>query len=108
MISSQEETDTNNAQEEVGKEDTQGDPDKGTDKGKSSHAFSAENPVTLHVIADRNNGPTKDQVVPLETYKYQYALDKSAKRKPTSEWLTTEVSLTIGPHNNAPMTGCRV
>jgi hypothetical protein len=38
-ISSLEEQDTSNVPEEVEKEDTQEDPSKKTDKGKSSHAF---------------------------------------------------------------------
>jgi hypothetical protein len=53
-ISSQEDQDTSNAWEVAEKEGTPEDPSKRTDKGKSSHAFSAGNLVTLQEIADRN------------------------------------------------------
>jgi hypothetical protein len=46
-ISSQEDQDTSNAWEVAEKEGTPEDPSKRMDKGKSSHAFSAGNLVTL-------------------------------------------------------------
>lgn len=58
-ISSQEETDTNNAWEEAGKEDTLEDPSKKTDKGKCSPASFVENLVTSQEIADRNDTAIK-------------------------------------------------
>jgi hypothetical protein len=52
----------------IEKEDTPEDLFREMDKGKSSHAFSAENPVTLCETADRNDitikaphEPTRDQ-----------------------------------------------
>jgi hypothetical protein len=79
-MSSQEEIDTNNESEEVGKGDTQEDPSKGTDKGKSSPASFAESLVTLQGTADRNE-TIKDQTVPLTIPKYLRVPGKSAKKK---------------------------
>jgi hypothetical protein len=69
---------------EVEKGDTQEDPSKETDKGKSSHVSFAESPVTLQGIADKNE-TIKDQTVPPAILKYPRALDKSAKKKATFE-----------------------
>jgi hypothetical protein len=66
--------------EEAAKEDTQEDPSKGTDKGKSSPASFAESLVTSQGIADRNE-ITKDQLVPLAITKYPHVPGKSGKRK---------------------------
>jgi hypothetical protein len=77
-------SDTNNEWEEAGKGDTQEDPYRGTDKGKSSHVSFAESPVTLQGIADRNK-TIEDQAVPLATRKYLRALDKFVKRTATFE-----------------------
>jgi hypothetical protein len=67
-ITSPEEADTNNKLGAIEKEDTPEDLFREMDKGKSSHAFSAENPVTLCETADRNDitikaphEPTRDQ-----------------------------------------------
>jgi hypothetical protein len=66
--------------EEAAKEGTKEDPSKEMDKGKSSLAFSAENPVTLRGIADRNE-ITKDQLVPLAITKHPRVPGKSGKKK---------------------------
>jgi hypothetical protein len=66
--------------EEAAKGDTQEDPSKGTDKGKSSPASFAESLVTLRGIADRNE-ITKDQLVPLAITKYPRVPGKSGKKK---------------------------
>jgi predicted DNA-binding protein YlxM (UPF0122 family) len=73
------------------------DPSRRTDKGKSSHVSSVENPVTLQEIADRSDitikapcATTKDQRVPLETTKALLMFDKRDKRKAPSGWSTIE------------------
>jgi hypothetical protein len=55
-------------QEAAEKEDTPEDLDKRTDKGKSSHAFSVENLVTLQEIADRNDTAIKDPNVQIKDH----------------------------------------
>jgi hypothetical protein len=45
----------NNVWVVAGKEEYPKDPSKRMEQGKSSHASSAENLVTLHVTVDRNN-----------------------------------------------------
>jgi hypothetical protein len=70
----------NNEQEEAKKGDTKGDLSKRTDKGKSSHASSAENRVTSHEIADRNE-TTKGKSTPLAITKDLCALRRSTKKK---------------------------
>jgi hypothetical protein len=66
------------------RDNTQEDPSKETDKGKSSHVSFAESPVTLQGIADRNE-TIKDQTVLPTILKYPRALDESAKKKATFE-----------------------
>jgi hypothetical protein len=66
--------------EEAVKEDTQEDPSKGTDKGKSSPASFVESLVTLQGIADRNE-TIKDQLAPLAITKYPHVPSKSGKKK---------------------------
>jgi hypothetical protein len=68
----------NNMQEAAEKEDTPEDPDKRTDKGKSSHAFSVENLVTLQEIADRNDTAIKDPNVQIKDH-HQCVPDKPIK-----------------------------
>jgi hypothetical protein len=86
-----------NEWEETEKEDTQEDLSKRTDKGKSSHAFTAVNQVTLHEIADRNDtaikGPneTTSQIDLHATIRALCVPDKSAKKKAMSGSSTTEV-----------------
>jgi hypothetical protein len=83
---------------EAEKEDTPEGPSKKTDKGKSSHVSTAENPVTSHEIVNRNaitikapHATTKDQRVPPETTKALLTFDKRDKRKAPLGWLTIEV-----------------
>jgi hypothetical protein len=82
--SSQEEIGTNNESEEVGKGDTQEDPFKEMDKGKSSPASFVESLVTLQGIADRKE-IIKAQVAPLATPKYPREPDKLDRKKATFE-----------------------
>jgi hypothetical protein len=71
---------TNNESEEVGKGDTQEDPFRKMDKGKSSPASFAESLVTLQGTADRNE-TIKDQVAPLAITKYPREPGRSDRRK---------------------------
>jgi hypothetical protein len=75
--------------EAIEKEAIPEDPSKRTDKGKSLHAFSAENLVISHGIADRSaitikvpHVTTQDQQVPLEI---SLTFDKHNKKKALSE-----------------------
>jgi hypothetical protein len=95
----------------IRKEDTPEDLSRRTDKGKSSHAFSVGNQVTLHETADRSDTAAKvlikDQLVPPATVKAPCTLDKPVKKKVPLGWSTTEAWPTTEPHNNEQPTGCR-
>jgi hypothetical protein len=80
-----------NEREGVGKEEYPGDLSRVMDQGKSSHVSFAENRVTSHEIADRNDTairalhePIKDQLVPLKLIKIPCEPDKSTRKKATS------------------------
>jgi hypothetical protein len=78
------------------------------DKGKSLHASSVENQVTLRETADRSNTGTKGSH---ETIKDQHEITKvpyvhgKPKTKAIFGLSTTEVLLMTEPHNNTPATG---
>jgi hypothetical protein len=100
-----------NELEEAAREDTQEDPSKRTDKGKSSRVSSAESQVTSHEIADRSDMGTKGshetikvQAVPLAITKVPYEHGK-LKTRAIFGSSTTEVLPTTEPHNNVPATG---
>jgi hypothetical protein len=74
------------------------------DKGKSSHAFSVENLVTLQEIANRNDTAIKD---PNERIKdrHQREPGKPIQKQPYKVSLMTEASSMIGTPNNEQLIG---
>jgi hypothetical protein len=76
------------------------------DKGKSSHAFSAENLVTLQEIADRNDTAIKGPNKQIKD-RHQHAPDKPIRtRKQLYEGSSTiEASSMIGIPNNEQLIG---
>jgi hypothetical protein len=105
-ISLQEETDMNNVSGVVEREDTPEDPSKRTDKGKSLHAFSAENMVTLQEIADRKETVIKDNNEQIKDH-HQRGLGKPIKtpKQLYEVLLTTEALLMTEIPNNEQLIG---
>jgi hypothetical protein len=78
------------------------------DKGKSSHASTAVNQVTLHEIADRSDMAIKglhETTSKVALRKALCALGKPVKKRAMLGSSTTEASLTTEPHNNEQPTG---
>jgi hypothetical protein len=76
------------------------------DKGKSSHAFSVENLVTLQEIADRNDMAIKGPNVTIKD-RHQHAPDKPIRtqKRLYEVSLTTEASSMIGTPSNEQLIG---